>query len=259
MDTHAFVINLKSATARRESISRQLETLCIPYTIITAVDGRALSNEEIVSNYDEGAAIKKQRKLTRAEIATSLSHISVYQTIVREKLPYALVLEDDALLGKNVSEILGLLARKIPPDECTVILLTHVKWYSRRGSSKLGESHLLAKPVPRHAWLAHGYFITQAAAKRLAGALLPISVQADNWMQFQRETSVRIYNIVPYCIGLGELAKESALEAERAGYELEMKRRWKAQLRQRLIEPFLKLARVLTRPITGKSRQKQTW
>lgn len=94
-----FVVSLTDAHDRRESITRQFERHGLGFEFIDAVDGRNGLPTEYESRIDRvGARAKYKRDLSDAEFACALSHQSIYERIVREGLPGAVVLEDDVIL-----------------------------------------------------------------------------------------------------------------------------------------------------------------
>lgn len=259
-DAHIYVINLERAKERRERISAQLERLGLPYTIFPAVDGRTITHETLARAYAENDARSTYREMTHGEIACALSHIGVYQRILEEGHRHALVLEDDALLGESVPQVLSALSALMQADSPDVVLLNHVDKYTNWGRKSLavaGNSDV--RLVKRYGqwWRAHGYFLTRAAARSLHDALLPVRSAADYWARFEGEGIIRLRAVVPCCIGLTELAENSTLESQRAVKVEGESRRNFAQvlyrygyqrfLHQLLVRPFLRVSRQRTK------------
>jgi GR25 family glycosyltransferase involved in LPS biosynthesis len=95
----AFVIHLARATQRRPRVEKLLVELQMPAGIIDAVDGNALSGEEIAAVY--------RRKLHRprypfglrpTEIGCFLSHRKAWQAILGRGLDAGLIVEDDVMV-----------------------------------------------------------------------------------------------------------------------------------------------------------------
>lgn len=105
-DFKVFVINLDRSKKRLINISNQLEKLGIPFERFPAVDGNGIINQEIYFN-------KKRFKLeclhdvVPGEVGCSLSHINIWRKIVDSKIPFALVLEDDVDLDKELPRFLS--------------------------------------------------------------------------------------------------------------------------------------------------------
>ena len=230
-----------------------MSALAMPYQMVNAVDGRRLSLQQLAMQYDESRASTAYRSMTPGEIGCALSHASVYEQMVRANQDFALVLEDDAYLSEQVPSVLDLLRQTMDPNEPIVLLLTHVNRYVQLGKRNLGQNHAMVRPYA-YWWLAHGYVLTRAAAVALHKNVHPIWTAADSWNAFDRLGIVKVYALVPYCIGLTELAQQSNLELERKPLRFadELNRTWKYYIKKYLydrlifqlcVRPFLRVTK----------------
>jgi glycosyl transferase, family 25 len=92
------VINLKRETARWQKIESSLRQHGFRCTRVSAVDARrmGLVHSRIHrSFYSES----KHRSLTPGEVCCALSHIAALKRVVRQDMPYAIIMEDDAVIG----------------------------------------------------------------------------------------------------------------------------------------------------------------
>ncbi|WP_457333053.1 glycosyltransferase family 25 protein [Rhizobacter sp. P5_C2] len=210
-----FVINLVKDVARREQITAGLQRQGLDHELFPAVLGDALTDEAIGHAYDAAAAARCRHPMTRGEIGCALSHLGVYQQVVERGLACALVLEDDARPGDALPQVLAAIEPLMQVDTPLVVLLNCVKLTSYFASRRLDAGHLLA-PVLDGTWGAHAYVINQAAARSLLHGLRPVRLPADIWDEFRREKLATIRAVVPYCVGLSELAAQSNLGAARA-------------------------------------------
>lgn len=254
----AYVINLEREIERRTQISAQLLAQGIPFSVFPAVDGRLLDEESVIRAYDDAAARKSYREMSRGELGCALSHLDVYRQIAAERIDHALVLEDDARLGPEVAGVLKLLAAAIPARLPVVVLLSHVDKYTRWSSQPLGTT---ARLVRRYGewWRAHGYFVTRAAAAAMLENLYPVRCAADCWSHFEKRGVVEVKALVPYCIGLSELAERSSLEPHRVDKDAADKARRSIgyYLHRYGYQRFLH--QLLVRPLLRVARQKRTW
>ena len=102
-----FIISLTDAHDRREAIRKQCDTFGLTFEFVDAVDGRQGLPPEMESKVDRAGSLSDLgRVLTDAEFACALSHQMIYERIVREKLPGAIVLEDDAILTEEFSKFI---------------------------------------------------------------------------------------------------------------------------------------------------------
>lgn len=103
MFTPTFLINLARDHARLAYMDQQLSERDISYARIEAVYGRDVDTNVYVDR--EAMYRVEKRELTSGDIGTALSHRSVYEQVLREDMPYALILEDDVALPINFKEI----------------------------------------------------------------------------------------------------------------------------------------------------------
>jgi glycosyl transferase family 25 len=99
-----FVINLPTATARRLAIEKQLNSFGVDYEIVPGIFG---NDDKVVARYDDDMSKKERGKsLIFGEKGCALAHALIYERMVREKIPVALILEDDIVLPKNFFTII---------------------------------------------------------------------------------------------------------------------------------------------------------
>ncbi|MGP5525471.1 glycosyltransferase family 25 protein [Psychrobacter celer] len=182
-----FVINLPQSTDRKAYIKAQCESMGISPVFIDAVNGKELSKSDIERYVDQNR-VKKLfgRELLLGEIGCALSHKKIYQKMVDENIPYAVILEDDATLEKD----LPIVVKKIltAPLSWELILLGHYKsnlkgfkspislWHRQRISSKF----LLGRLVD-FGFGTHGYMITLKGAKKILSELKYIYKPIDHY------------------------------------------------------------------------------
>jgi glycosyl transferase, family 25 len=255
---HCYVINLEKDAERRASITQQLNGLGIEFSLFKAVDGRKLSEAVLARQYAKARAIADYREMTAGEIGCALSHIGVYKEMLRTDCKHALILEDDAQLGPELARTLNELVQKFRAEDPVVVLLTHVDKYSRWDAIALSNDQKLVKRYG-HWWLAHGYFITQAAAAKLAASLMPVWTAADSWAAFERAGFIKLRALVPYGIGLSRHAQISNLELERdvskrddAAHKSVL-----SQLKHSVFDRFI--YQLTLRPFKRVAKQKRTW
>jgi glycosyl transferase family 25 len=253
-----FYINLDHDAGRREALERQLDALALPHRRFPGVYGKALSADELARHYNHARAVAESRELTIGEVGCALSHLGVYRTMLEEDLPYALILEDDAKLGPDVPAVLEALTRHVSADEPVVTLLTHIDRYFKRSARPLTSDHATVR-LANYQWLAHGYFVTRAAARRMVEQLYPVWLAADYWYKFEREGIVKMQAVVPYVIGVQNFDSGSNLEADRAikSQEADDRLGFGHHVHQWLVRRFL--YQIFVRPFLGLAKQKKTW
>ena len=107
MNIPVYVISLKSSVGRKKHITESLNNSGIPYTIIEAVNGSMLNDQElqkICSGIFESGFYT--RYLLKGEIGCVLSHFSLYRKMIDENMEIACILEDDAAIADNFKDLL---------------------------------------------------------------------------------------------------------------------------------------------------------
>ena len=101
-----FIISLPEQKQRQARLAKQLNAMGLSYTITDAVDGRLLDLDNIHPPLDMA---EHQRlwgeDMSRPEIGCFLSHYNLWQHIADHGLPYALIMEDDVIIDKDLAEI----------------------------------------------------------------------------------------------------------------------------------------------------------
>lgn len=191
MRIKTYIVNLERSTVRKQ----YMEDLLLPYSFldvefVKAVDGRLLSDEERDSRFDYSGSMKVYgRTLNAGEVGCALSHRLVYEKVLSGKEPYALVLEDDIAIQRDLN--------LLPLDKIDKIMNS-----SRPRAFMLSGDYSFyrQRPVIRiySAVGAYAYIINKAAAKRILSINPPCCV-ADDWMFYKRK-GLRLFAVYPYMI-----------------------------------------------------------
>ena len=201
-----YVVSLKDSIDRQNSITTQCEKLDISPVFIDAVNGKDLSNSE-VSQYCNQKKAKQLfgRELLLGEIGCALSHKKIYQKIVDENIPYAVILEDDAIFDRDFSIVVKNIMAA--PLSWELILLGHYKsnlkglkspislWHRHRITSKF----LLGRLVD-FGFGTHGYMITIEGAKKLIAALDVIYKPIDHYTS--NSNIINVYGLSPTVVNV---------------------------------------------------------
>ncbi len=191
MKLKTYVINLEKSTVRRQ----YMENLLAPYSFLNvefvkAIDGRLLSEEERQSRFDVPRSQKLYgRSLNAGEIGCALSHRSVYDRIVDGSDPYALVLEDDIsiLRDLNTLDLKAVDSVLNHPQPRVLMLSGDYSYYQKKSIVRLYS-----------AVGAYAYILNKAAAQRILSINPPCSV-ADDWMFYKRK-NLKLYAVHPYMV-----------------------------------------------------------
>jgi glycosyl transferase, family 25 len=172
-----FVISLKDATDRRESIARQLKALSLDFDFLDAIDGRDGLAEPFEDWIDRQATrTRLGRDMSDGEYACAISHMIIYKRIIEKKLPGAIILEDDAVLTPQFRDFLAYGVFKSAP----LIQLDHRNArVFRFARGKRFEGALTIKRAAFNPELTTAYSISLEAARFMVANGLPITGTAD--------------------------------------------------------------------------------
>ncbi|MGI9337625.1 MAG: FkbM family methyltransferase [Gammaproteobacteria bacterium] len=173
-----YVISLARAAARREKMRAQLQTLGAGYEIVDAVDGAALNPADYAHQLRQDKFRRKfGRDMLAGEIGCYLSHYRLWQRIVAEKTPSALILEDDAEWDDDLLPVICAIAEL--RRRWGVVLLSGRKHKTAgRLLATINENRQLILRNRREATTA-GYMISQQGARELLEYCQEITAPID--------------------------------------------------------------------------------
>lgn len=191
MRLKTYIINLEKSTVRKQ----YMQDLLSPYSFldvefVKAIDGRQLSEGERALRFDYAKSMRVYgRSLNAGEIGCALSHRKAYEMILVGSDPYALILEDDIAILRDLNQL--------PLEKIDKLMRS-----SRPRAFMLSGDYCFyrQKPVIRafSAIGAYAYLINKAAAKRIL-AINPPCCVADDWMYYKRK-GLRLFAVYPYMI-----------------------------------------------------------
>jgi glycosyl transferase family 25 len=192
-----FVINLDRSTDRLERITDDFNKVGLEFIRVPAVDGRSLSAKEYML-YDEKESKKLHgRGLSNAEIACSLSHMNIYHHMVDEKIPMALICEDDTVpttLTLNFINDIDAL-----PDDWEIVKLVYETCSWDDPYCRLTKDIIVKQFNDRVAYTT-AYLLSLDGAKKILEYGYPVRFAADGLTGRFRETGVRMYGTHPFCV-----------------------------------------------------------
>lgn len=148
------------------------------------------------------------------EYGCAISHISIYQKIVNEKIPYALIVEDDALLKSEFSNIVKNLDEIIKSKDLDLLYLycdDRLHSFSKPEKIGVNLNNVFIKRigVPGWDWFFNrrkivyttaAYVITYEGAKKILSKAFPIRLQADRLLGLMAYNKLIAYKFVPNLI-----------------------------------------------------------
>jgi glycosyl transferase family 25 len=178
------VINMEKDVERLDNIKKQLKD----FTRISAIEG--LNDDPTEKDGQIETTVMCKMFCTNAMIGIMRSHIKCWRYIVENDLEYAIILEDDAIISKDLQEetisllksttvswdiiLLGcFLCEYSDNDTITKVLMNMMAPF--KSEEKIND--LLFRPA---SWGgAHGYLVTRESCKKLLGLFSKASYHVD--------------------------------------------------------------------------------
>ena len=199
---NAYVINLSRRRDRLVEF-REHYSLDIPYDIVNAVDGKQLDLDVLlqngvvgksgllsIQNVENGGEKTFHHELGNlGAVGCSLSHIQIWEDMVKQNIQYVIIFEDDAMVNNlSLAEIKKQL--NVLPDDWHIFMI--------------GNPHSIFEGIPITNELyriqrfggTHAYIINLEGAKWLLekGKLFPINQQIDAHLsELCMENGLNIY------------------------------------------------------------------
>jgi glycosyl transferase, family 25 len=196
-DLAIWVINLDRATDRLARISRQLSALALPFMRLSAVDARQLTPAQCAV-FDEAAYRRKHGMApVPGEIGCYLSHVEVIRAFVASTARFALVFEDDSLLGDSLPAVLKALMAN--PTRWDMVKLSAVHSGTPVPVLELTAGHKLAVMLSRCTG-SSAYLINRRAAEsylRRDGGLLPMQLPYDHVFDRGWDLGLKVRLVTP--------------------------------------------------------------
>lgn len=187
-----------------------------PYRRFEAVNGYAIVDEvkDVVSpktwiglNFMQRMKSRiGDEQMTPGMIGCYLSHYAIFEEIVAEGLPWAVIFEDDAkihprIYTKAISHIVE--QDGTYPADVDIVLLGH---HCIGGCYPGGPGY----KRPKHFWGTHGYVISQAGAQKMLKLREPeITMQIDFFMShLYRNKQINIIALHPQYAGINDFGSD---------------------------------------------------
>lgn len=216
-----YVINLASQIKKKEHIISECKKLNLDFEIYNAINGAELSEEFINKNVLD----YPNCYLTKGEIGCALSHINIYKEIVRNNLPYALILEDDAVLNPLLADFIKDFENYNKKQG--IFLLIEYFQYIKNKETVIGRFPVYPA---ENAITTTGYIITLVAAKKMIKFLFPIRYEADMFKVFGQCTGIKIYASVPHLVSSNDKDKSNSILEEDRKKVQEQRKAYRSKL-----------------------------
>lgn len=223
-DLLVLVINLDRSPERLIKIGAQLERLGLAWERLPAADGRTLSMDD-PQLLDVAEFGRRHGKRPMAgELGCHVSHVWAFQRFLRSEARWALILEDDALIGPDLPAVLQSLAAC--EDNWDMVKLSGVHSGTPSPVRDLGGGYRLAVMLSRYTG-SSAYLVNRHAAQTYANGLLPMNLPYDHAFDRAWAWKLRLRMVTPSpCVH--NIAEVSVIhQSEMASRKFHWSRRWR--------------------------------
>jgi len=228
---NVFIVNLERDKARKASVEIELARENIQnYEFVKAVDGQNGELENYSFNViPDWVEPFTSKVMTKEEIGCALSHYNIWEKIVKEKLDYTLILEDDIILCENFNEKLYEAFKSIKNSNIDFDLL----YLGRRPLNYENEIKINENIIKvNYSYGGHAYILTFNGAKTLLETnyinnLFPVDeflplLYDDNYplkkflKYFQNKPSFKAYSVTTFLVNIvfGEQYKSTTYNSD---------------------------------------------
>ena len=216
-----FVINLKEDIERRQSITKCLKELHLDFEIFNAIKGKDIDRPNNPLVYDKDECLVKHNflsktvmrgKLSDGELGCALSHLGVYQEIVKRNLPGAIILEDDFIPSCDLNAVFSAAYKVVPQaDIISGYPLgggLRQSFFTVKQKINIKDFRVYRLGVPGLDWFLNRrrraptsacYFISSEACKRLIQLGFPVRFESDVLMGMVAFNKLKYFALTPFC------------------------------------------------------------
>lgn len=199
-----FLINIESATNRRQQMDQQLARLGIPYAHIAATLGDLL--EDPIQGFDDtGFKIRTGKLRNKREIGCYFSHVRALRAFLETSEKYALVLEDDALLPNNLVAVIHAAIESRTPWDLLRLSSTREGKYIDIESLIDGHRLVIDTRVLKS---TAAYLISRGGAERCLERLQPMRWPYDVALDRDWSIGIRTACVYPFPVALTKTASQ---------------------------------------------------
>ncbi|WP_170770666.1 glycosyltransferase family 25 protein [Ruegeria lacuscaerulensis] len=194
MSIRTFILSLPKDVERRRFCERELTQHGLHHEFCDAISGDQMAEADLRCVYDADMnRVKFKRPLSRGEVACTLGHRKIWQTIAESNQCVSLVLEDDATFIVDPQPFLNALEDCPECFEDVMIKLDGVPGNNLQVLTSFADQHLvLSDRLPPR---TTGYVLGRRAAQRLLKPEAPISRPIDIDLKFYWEHNVPILTL----------------------------------------------------------------
>lgn len=196
-----WVLHAPRVEERRRMMTEQLDGLGVSWESVEGVDAQALDMQNVEAYSEEASLRDLGRPLVAGELACVMSHVAMWERIVREGIEEVLILEDDIRIGVGLLRVLAARSR-LPPDYELINFLTDV---AQVPFGPIVTDIYRASRHQGNANRASCYLLKRSGAAKLLDFALPIRMTPDEITGRTSLNRVVSYGVSPPAAALTDL------------------------------------------------------
>jgi len=196
-DIKIFVISLAREKQRREAMQKKLYGICDTFEFFDAIDGK----KERLSQHNDYIGLKRRlfygKDLSDGELGCFFSHRALINKIVQEKIPFAVVLEDDAILLNDFKPTVeSLLNTSYSWDFVRFLTKPKIQRKTQTIVANLFDNYQLLR-IATAPGGAYAYIVSMKGAKKLQRSMEKVWCPNDTLMGQPLRTHAEILTVYP--------------------------------------------------------------
>ena len=196
LDIPILVISLAASAERRRKISRRLDELGLAFDFLDAVDGRALSEEELSRFQDPLRRYHEPHLLRATSVGCTLSHAKAWRKLLNSDDKMMLILEDDAIPSSMICDILPQIAALDGRfDIISFVLMKRLRGAFAPVKDLTPDRNLVF--CRDQNLCAAAYALTRRCAEQLLDKQFPAIHEVDIFMNRWWEHDLSMLNVIP--------------------------------------------------------------
>lgn len=195
-----YLINLDRSPERLAAVRQCFDALGLGFTRISAFDGRAMTDCEFNAVYSGRYSLDGGLYLDKTQVAIALSHCAALNAFMASRHEYAVVLEDDAVVGPGSVAVIDYLIRQhrrqILDFDCVELSGKRKRDVPRRTLAEYGDYRIVCpkKTTP----VAAATLYTRKGMTRILARALPVTTHWDNYLSLYFHHGARFLSVRPY-------------------------------------------------------------
>ena len=233
-----YIINLKKDKKRRENIIREVEKQNLTnYEIIDAVDGNELNQNELnIATFKNKKHLNPwNSKMSPSQIGCALSHIKIYERLIKTEFEVALILEDDAIFVRDFNNNLKQLILKNFKFRKQIVLLSELKEFYGKALDSGNNFEIVNVS---NAFFTHAYMINKEAARSIISFNYPVKTIADNFVFFKIYCNIKIIGLNPFLLDQDKKSFKTTIKSEETTRKKFLIRRTIYKMKNKILKKF---------------------